>query len=307
MIAIRILKSSVLLLVMCVVFNAPSYVNAQQIDLAVSPPAVELLVKPDTQVVIPYTVTNRADSIDLKPLIKTLSIVKRGESVAYESIEKLPIKASFVNENSEIIETVTLIKGGVKKIFLQLDVSSAAAEGDYQLSFMVETQPESLDRQYGAKIRSQVASPLLIIVTKTGKTQVIGEISSFKIAGNLFDSFDSIPTALKVRNKGRNVLSAGGTLSIRGSLGESASYQLKDQNILAGSERLMTTKLAENDSTLILKGFFIGRYGVSASVTLADGTVQLNKSTSFFAFPFKIILFAVLGSFIVLTLLRKKR
>lgn len=307
MVFFRLFASSVLLTTLFVLFGAPSLVHAQQIDLAVAPPAVELLVKPDTQVVIPYTITNRADSIDIKPMIKVFSIVKLGESVVYESIEKLPIKASFVDENSEIIETTTLTKGGVKKIFLQLDVSSAAAEEDYQLSFMVETQPESLDIQYGAKIRSQVASPLLIIVTKTGKTQVKGEISSFRIAGNLFDSFDPISTILKVRNKGKNVLNAGGTLNIRGSLGESASYQLRSQNILAGTERLMATKLAENDSTLILKGFFIGRYGVSASVTLADGTVQINKSTSFFAFPFKIILFAVLGSFIVLTLLRKKR
>lgn len=302
---LRVFASSILLIVMCAVFS-PLLVNAQQIDLTVIPPVLEVLIKPDTQILIPYTVTNRADSIGLRPLIKTFSVVKRGEAVAYESIKKLPIKATFIDESSETVDAFTLAKGSAKKIFLQLGIPSSAPEGDYQLSFMVETQPESLDRQYGARIRSQVASPLLITVTKTGKTQVVGAISAFEIAGNIFDSFDAIPITLRVQNKGRNVLNAGGTLNVRGSFGESASYPLQNRNILAGSERLMITKLAESDSTLVLKGFFMGRYGISASVTLADGTVQLNKSTSFFAFPFKIILLAVLGSFIVLMLLRKR-
>jgi len=303
----RIFTSFTLLIFACVSLKLPYYVNAQQIDLAVVPPTLEVLIKPDTRVLIQYTITNRADSIGLKPLIKTFSIAKKLEYVEYESVEKLPIKLSLVDENSETVDAFTIAKGGTKKIFLLLDVPSTATEGDYNLSFMVETQPEFLDKQYSARIKSQVASPLLVTVTKTGKTQVRGAISVFEISGKLFDSFDPIPVTLRLKNRGKNVLNAGGALTVRGSLGESAIYPVKNQNVLSNSEKLLTTKLAEGDRTAIFKGFFIGRYGVSASVVLADGTVQLNRSTSFFAFPFKIILFGVLGSFVGIMLLRKRR
>lgn len=304
---LRIFTSFVLLSFVCASSEMSVSVNAQQIDLSVSPPKLEVLIKPDTQLSIPYTITNRADNIGLKPLIKTFFIVKQGESVEYGTVEKLPMKFSFADENSEALDSFVVNKGGIKKILLQVDVLESAPEGDYHLIFLVETQPEFLDKQFASRIKSQIASPLLITVTKTGKTQVRGAISAFEIGGKLFDSFDRIPITLRVKNRGKNVMNVGGAITVRGSFGESAIYPLQNHNILASSEKLMTTKFAEDDSALILKGFFMGRYGVSASVLLADGTVQLNKSSSFFAFPFKLIAIAVLGSFIGIMLLRKRR
>ncbi len=307
MIFFRSFALSTLFIIACSILGLPLSVNAQQIDLAISPSALVVLVKPDTQVLIPYTVTNRADSIGIRPLIKTYSVEKQGESVVYGSVEKLPIKTSFVDESSEKVDAFTLNKGTTKKIFLLMEVPSNASEGDYHLSFIAETQPEFLDKQYSAKIKSRIASPLLVTVTKTGKTQVKGAITVFEIAGNIFDSFDPIPMTLRVKNQGKNAVNVDGTLTIRGSFGEKATYTLQNRNVLANSEKLMTTKLKEGGSTATLKGFFMGRYGVSASVVLADGTVQINKSTSFFAFPFKIISFAVLGAFVGIMILRKKR
>ena len=304
---LKVFTSFVLLTFAYISSGASPSAYAQQIDLTMTPPTLEVLIKPDTQLSIPYTITNRADNIGLRPMIKIFSIVKQGESVEYGSVEKLPIKFSFADENSESINAFMVNKGGAKKIFLQVDVLENAPEGDYHLSFLVETQPEFLDKQFSSRIKSQIASPLLITVTKTGKTQVRGAISIFKIGGNLFDSFDPIPVTLLVKNKGKNVVNVGGGLTARGSFGESAVYPLQNQNILAGAEKLMTTQLAKDDSTLTLKGFFVGRYGVSASVMLADGTVQLNKSSSFFAFPFKIVAVAVLGSFVGIMVLRKRR
>jgi len=282
-------------------------VNAQQIDLSVSPPKLEVLVKPGAQLSIPYSITNAGDNVDFKLLVKTFSVVQQKKSVEYGSIEKLPMKFSFINENLETVETVTVSRGTVKNIFLQLDVSERATEGDYYIVFIVETQPDFLDKQFSSRIKSQIASPLLITITKTGKTQIRGAISALEVNGGIFDSLDSIALKLLVKNKGKNVANAGGSVTVRGSFGESAVYPLIDRNILTGSEILMTTQSAQDESTLTLKGFFVGRYGVSASVLLADGTVQLNKSTSFFAFPFKIVLFAVLCSFIGIMILRRKR
>lgn len=304
---LRIYILIALLILSCGAFKAPPYANAQQIDLAVSPPTSEVLIKPGAEVLIPYAITNRADSVGLKPLVKTFLIKKQGESVEYGSVEKVPLNISFVDENSETIEAVVVDKVSTKKIFLKLYVPTATQEGEYYLAVLLETQPEFLDKQYSTRIKSQIASPLLVIVTKTGKMQVKGSISAFEVGGKIFDSFDSIPMTLRVKNQGKNVVNAVGSITVRGSFGESAIYQMQNRNIRAKSESSMNSKSAGGDTALILKGFYIGRYGVSASVVLADGTVQLNKSSSFFAIPFKIILFLVLGSFVGIIVLRKRR
>lgn len=296
-----------LLMLLCGAFEAPSDVNAQQIDLSVSPPISELLIKPGAEALIPYTITNREDSMRLKLLVKTFTIKKEGESVDYGSVEKAPLNMSFVDESSDIVNSIVVDKTSTKKIFLKLSVPTTTKEGDYYLAVILETQPEFLDKQYSARIKSQIASPLLVMVTKTGRMQALGAISIFKIGGEIFDSFDSIPVTLRIKNQGTNAVNAKGSIAVRGSFGESAIYQVQSRNIRAKSEVLMTSKSARGDTSLILKGFFIGRYGVSASVMMADGTVQLNKSSSFFAFPFKLISFLVLGSFIGIIMLRKRR
>ncbi len=306
MIQLRRLITLALCCLLFIFYSGPKFAEAQQIDLTVLPPTMELLIKPGAQVQIPFTITNRSDVVSLVPLIKTFTILNDEKSVEYGSAEGLPIKMSFNDERSEPANGLTLNKGETKKLFLNLVVPSSTPEGDYYLAFLVETQPEYLDKQYSARIKTQVAAPLLVTVSQTGKTQAKGTIDIFEIGGNMFDSFDSIPVKLRVLNQGRNVVRAGGTITIRGSFGEKAVYPLYGRNILANSGRAMNSKLSQGEYAAVLKGFFIGRYSVTASVILADGTVQLNRSIHFFAFPFKIVALAVLGSVVGLLLLRRK-
>jgi hypothetical protein len=300
----RALTLCLLIVIFCRV-QAP--VEAQRVDLAVAPPNIELLIKPGVRMRVPFTITNRSDEVSLIPLIKTFAILGDGKSVEYGSAEGLPIKASFYDEKSELIKSITIKNGEVKKIFVDLNVPSSISERDYSLAFIVETQPELLDKQYSARIKTQIASSILVTITKSGKTQAKGTIDVFKVARNIVDSFDSVPITLHVINQGKNVVYAGGAITVRGSLGEKVIYPLESHNILSHSGRLMVTKLSKDEFSIVLKGFFIGRYSVSAAVTLADDTVQLSRSTKFFAFPFKIISVAILGSLIGLILLRNKR
>lgn len=307
MLLLRIIKTAILFCFLYITLTHLPSVNAQQIDVTVMPPNIELMIKPGAQVRIPYTITNRADAISLRPLIQTFSISNEGKTIMQGSTKNLPFQFWFLEDKTAISDGFSLSKGSTKKVILSITVAPETKEGDYYVAFIVESQPEYLDKQYSVRIKAQIASPLLITVTKTGKTQIEGAISDFKVAGRFFDSFDSIPISLKVRNNGKNVIYADGTITVRGFFGEKAVYPIRGTNILTNSERQLSTKISQEDYSAVLKGFFIGKYNVTTSISLSDGTVQLNESTSFYSFPLKIILLALLGSVLGLKFLRHKR
>lgn len=303
---LRIIKTTAICCFLYTVFSGFTSVNAQQIDITVMPPNTELLIKPGAQVRIPYMITNRADNISLRPLIQTFSISNEGKTIMQGPIKDGPFQFVFLENETTIMDGFSLSKGSSKKVLLSVTVASETKEGDYYVAFIIESQPEYLDKQYSVRIKAQIASPLLITVTKTGKTQVKGTISDFKVAGRFFDSFDPIPISLKVRNDGKNVVHADGTITVRGFFGEKATYPIRGSNILTNSERRLETKLSQENYSAVLKGFFIGKYNVTTSVLLSDGTVQLNESTNFYSFPLKIILLAALGSVLGLKRFRRK-
>ena len=70
-------------------------VLAQQIDLTIAPPSIELLIKPGAQVRVPFTISNRSDEVSLAPSIRTFRLAGDGKSMEYGSAEGLPIKTSF--------------------------------------------------------------------------------------------------------------------------------------------------------------------------------------------------------------------
>lgn len=283
------------------------FAEAQQIDLTIAPPSIELLIKPGAQVRVPFTISNRSDEVSVAPSIKTFTHAGDGKSVEYGSAEGLPIKASFYEGTNGSVSNITLKKGESKKIFVDLVVPGSTSESDYYLAFIAETQPERIDKQYSVRVKAQIAAPILVTVSQSGITEAKGTIDIFEVSRQIYDSFDSVPVKLHLQNLGKNVVYAGGAITIRGPLGEKVVYPLENHNILSHSNRSMVSKLAQGENAAVLKGFFIGRYTVSADVALGDGAVQVSRSTSFFAFPFKIIFVAVLGSVVGLIILRKRR
>lgn len=291
--------------------------QAQQVDLMVSPPSIELLIKPGVNLRVPFTVTNQSDKISVRPLIETFTVSENGKTITYGRADSKAVETTFLDQNLKPISSFSLSKGEEKKVYVRFSVAPTAAEKDYNLAFILETQPEFLDKQYSMRIKTRVAAPMLVTVTQSGTTQVNGVIDRFEVVGRtipflfknvpVFDSFDQIPVVVHVINKGTNVVYAGGVVTIRGSFGEKAEYRLYNHNILAGSGRTMNSVRSKDNYTTILQGFFIGKYKASTTVSLAEGTVQLSSSSGFYAFPFKILLCALLSVIMGLILLKKKR
>lgn len=130
----------------------------------------------------------------------------------------------------------------------------------------------------------------------------------------IFDSSDKIPVVLEVENQGRNVIKPEGEITLKGNFGEKATYSILPQNILSGSKRIMTaTPSAEipesirQPVSLVLSGFFMGKYSLSSEISFGEGSPNIFAQTSFLALPIKFLIGLFIAMLVAVYLIQKFR
>ncbi|KKQ25162.1 MAG: hypothetical protein US40_C0011G0047 [Candidatus Roizmanbacteria bacterium GW2011_GWC2_37_13] len=232
-----------------------------------------------------------------------------------------PVRFSLDNADLQLDQPFFLKTGDSQQLLLRIRLPEGAPAGDYYYTLLAETTPPNTTEGIGsARSRASIGSNILITVTDSGVVEVKPKIVLFSTIGGLafvrdlriYDSFDKIPLVFMVENKGKNMIKPEGQISLKGNFGEETKYDIIPKNILSQSQRLIeatpSSQLVTSHQqpvTLILSGFFIGLYRLSTQVTFGENSPTVFASTSFFAFPFKLI--AGLVTVIVITILIIKK
>jgi hypothetical protein len=293
---------------LCVISILVKPAFAQQITLSLSPPLIEATIKPSKSILIAYNLQNLADPTVVK--IKVLPFRPKDRLGQVELLADFegPIQFSLDNSIIKMDEPFLLRTKETQQLLLKIRVPEGAPNGDYYYALLAETQPPpTLDGVSGGAAKVTVGANILVTVTESGNIDIKGKIFSFDVLSRLtlgkvkiFDSNDKIPVVLTVENEGKNLIKPQGEIVLRGNFGETATYDIIPQNVLALSKRVMqATPSAMIDSdtgelkfapTLILSGFFIGKYNLSADVNFGENSVKVMGDTSFIALPLKLIL-----------------
>jgi hypothetical protein len=301
---------SILFTLLCTIYLFPTPTFAQQLSLSISPPLVEAVMKPGKSIVIAYTVANLGD-----PLIVSAQVRSFKPRDMYGSIEladELEGPARFNLENSTIKlgKQFFLKPQEGQQLLLKIRLPDGTPEGDYYYTFYVQNdlgRPE--EGSTAAQTQALVGSNILITVTESGAVDVKGSIGEFSlmkpknraplmIFGKTFpiyESTDEIPVKLVVQNTGKNAIKPHGDISLRGNFGERAEFQLLPENILSQSSRLIhaSPSAGLTNSSLNLKGFYVGKYTLTAKAHFGNPADSDSDTITFYAVPFKLI--AALG------------
>ncbi len=303
----------------------PSLVQAQQFSFSVSPPLVEMTIKPGKSVLIAYTVTNGGDPTVISADVRPFRPVGVTGDVQLEKDLQGPIRFSLDNSNIQLGKPFMLQSRKGQQLLVNIRVPEGTPEGDYYYTFYVQNElGKPLEGQSATQTQGRVGAHILVTVTQSGKIDVGGSIGSlevrphysFKILGSQFDVFEStdiIPIELIVQNKGRNYIKPNGVINLRGSLGENTDFAVLPQNILSQSSRRVTaTPSAEitpseytGPSSLLLSGFFVGKYTVKADLSFGPNTGSHTAVTTFYAFPFKLIMSGGLAMIVGLVIIQQ--
>lgn len=300
----------------------PAY--AQQFTLSLSPPLLELIIKPGKSILIAYTLENLGDPTYLNAKVVSFEPQDNLGNIRLKERADGPIRFSLDNSQIDLNQPFFLKTRQKEQLLLRIKAIDGASEGDYYYTLLVSSQPREVreGESIGAA-RASLGANILITVTESGKIQNKGKVAIFEVLPrwrlnlgkkslNLFDSNDKIPLILVIENKGKNLIKPQGEIVLTGSFSTKAKYEVLPQNILAESQRLIAaTPSAEIEikkpASLVLSGFFLGSYKLSTSVNFGPGTSTLTASTSFIALPLKFILGLIVAIIVIGWLVMKKR
>ncbi len=303
---------------------SPQNAHSQAVNLSISPPLVELLIKPGKSVLVAYTVVNNGDPVVLKPNVSTFMPSGITGNISLKQDILGPVRFGLDNADVSLGKGIFLKSNENQQFLLKIRVPQNAPEGDYYYTFYVQTDPGALfTGQNISKSSATIGSNILISVSNTGQTQSKGEISSFKLdpMATLFvfgkrlsivESSTLLPFTLIVQNSGENVIKPIGEMTLRGPLGTLSKHKVTPVNILAKSSRIIPATPSasinsDGNNSFTLKGFFIGKHTLNTTLTFGPGSAPTYASVDFIGVPIRLLLALAIGFIIAWVIAAKLR
>lgn len=302
------------------IFNL-NLVRAQQVSLSISPPLLEVIIKPGKSLMVAYNIKNAGDPVILQARIVNFEPYGNLGQIKLKNSLEGPIRFSLDNSKIQLERPFFLDTGASDQLLLRIRAIDGAPSGDYYYTLLLETDPQNtLLKDSGSQAKAALGSNILITVTDSGLIEIKPKIVMFDIQNkinlfgkkfNIIDSLSKIPIILIIANKGKNLIKPEGSINLYGSFGEKKTYQLIPKNILSESERLIEASPSANylfqgkPVSLIIDDFLIGYYHLNSQISFGDNSPTLFAKTSFFVFPFKIFLLLIFIIIIIIIIINR--
>ncbi len=288
-------------------------VHAAQFSFTQSPQSHEVMAKPGSTAILPYTLTNVGDPSVMELQIYTLSV--KDSQGSYDIIPHYsdnPEKIQFYLNNSlhSLQEPFFMNTSEAITYEIAVRVPENMKEGDYYFAVVGQTeQNKGFVDTSTIFLQGGVGSIIYLSVSSDGSINQTGSIAQFGVKSThsvilanteyrVFDSFADIPIVLSVANTGMNYFQAKGTISVRSTLvGSNAQLiELAPTFLLSDSTKIMLSPQSLNRSnTATIRAPLIGAFTAQAVVKMGTSASTQISNVSYVVFPFTYILY-ILGA-----------
>lgn len=257
----------------------PNLIKAQNIDLSISPPLVEVMIQPGKEVKHSFTITNNGSPSAITP--KLFYFDPQGDTGRVEITNRPAPDWIIFNSSPFALDTAS-----TKSVELTFSPPSDASETDHLLSLVFETTETAdiTDRNVSA-YKTQIASNILITISKDGLPKKSASIVSFWAPKIIDSTFGSIEYKLLLENNGNFIWKPEGKIIIN----QKNQLQLAPQNIASGHKRAINCLQAEEVVVCKQEKPFIGINRAVLSFSPQGNQTVYNAQTTTLAFPFTIV------------------
>jgi hypothetical protein len=279
-----------------VIFSRPA--TAQTFDLSISPPLLEVMIKPGKTITQAYQLTNSGPSTEVTPTIVlfTPSDEKGHILISDKTYQLTPVNFSLQNSGIEIGKPFTISTNQTIQLVLKVSIPPQAEENDYYFSFLLSTKPSKISQNTSVSQAGIIGTNLLVTITKDGQPISKGEIAKFEIRNLKFEIMDSLETPdfrLLLRNTGKNYWKPFGEITIQGPMGQKWNQEILPENILTNSLRQVQVSTPSASKP----GFIFGKFTAKVQFNLDEekqGTL-LTSQITFVAIPYKALSILIWG------------
>lgn len=267
------------------------------ISLSITPPILEVMIKPGKEVRQVYSVENLGGDTVLAPKIVyftpsdengnvNLTETPAPEWVMYD-------KNPFALKNQQKVDFSVVISP-----------PEGILETDHFLTLVFETNiPTDILGQNSSLYRTQIGSNIILTISKDGNPKKSVEITTFK-APKLIDSLGSISFDLTLQNNGNSFWKPTGKIIVTGT-NVNTKLTLAPLNILSGYSRKIPC--IENEELIdckISKKPLIGIYKANLEFRMDEDAEVKNLEINTFAFPYSITTIVII-IFLLISKLKK--
>lgn len=285
-------------------FFIPTQIHAQNLSLSISPPILELVVKPGKNVTQSFKLTNDSDT----SLVITGRLAEYTENGIKDNPDFEQDKwISLLNLDIALFKPFLLEKGKTQQIVVRINPPKEIKEADYNRVLLFTTKPQMPADRSQSQITQTIGVPLLLTVTATGNFVRSAQITKFTLP-DYIDSFGPLTFDVLVKNTGQSFFHPNGNITLSGPVGR-GSYPLIPSAILSQQEVKLISDMdsQQKEHTISIKGFFLGKYTVGVDFRLDDGSITVTEKKVVYAFPFKLIFIFFLIFLLLLKFRPKKK
>ena len=283
-----------------------SHVFAQSLSLSISPPILEVFIKPGKSVTQVYKLVNNSEDTVITAHVAELTSDGIKEDPAFVPEPWI----TLLNTDIALNKPFRLLAKETKQLVVRINPPIDAKEQDYYRALVFSTNPNPVGNSTQSMIAQNLASALLISVTSTGLIQKGAEIASFDLP-TFIDSFGPLVLDIELQNKGKIYFRPNGNITLTGVIGK-GNYKITPQVFFAGEKKKISAQTYLSDQktpshTLVLPGFFIGKYEVALDFSLDESAIKITGKKTFYALPFKASLVILALIMLIYLLGRRKR
>lgn len=267
------------------IFNLPN-VYSQTLSLSISPPVLEVMIKPGKSATQVFKITNQGD-----PLLITSQIMEYNEKGIVRIPQFTPEKwIDLINQDITFGKPFLLENREEKQLILRINPSKNTPEKDYYRALVLTSQSLQPTEQVKTDIVESISAILLITVTDSGLEKQ-ARISRFTLP-KIIDSFGPIKTEIELENIGQTYFRPIGSLFLSGPIGQT-KFEIDPVVLLKGQNKklnLANQSNSDKDGKINIGGFFLGKYTFQLDFTLDQGTIPISETKTVYAIPWKLSL-----------------
>jgi hypothetical protein len=272
-------------------------------DLSLSPPQLELILKPGATIIHTYEITNNT----YQNLSLSISIdpwLPQGPEgfVSYDHVPANPyLSFSLSNSDLKLNQTFILPPQTHRQLILKIKSATDTPLGDSYYTLFVNQDSSSLtgDLTHSAAA-AKVGSHLLISSANSDQIPQKALIKNLTVAPKLKDIlFTPLQISAEIQNTTDFYFPISGTLAITKNNLLIKQFNLTPDNILSHNSRLIS---CDNSPCLLKPPFWPGKYTATITTPFSP-----SHSTSFYIFPFSLITLLIPLTISLTLLFRRSR
>lgn len=307
---------------------------AQKVGLSISPPLLEVMIKPGKTITQAYDLKNNSDQdLYLTPKIVpftpadhhghiNLNLGHTLRGIPSEHLGGVTSFFSLQNSNLRLNQPFKLSAGSKQQLVLKIDIPPNNQEKDYYYTFLIEQtdQGEFIPNASGGSHRIKIGANILMTVSESGEPETDFQIAEFKAEPKFADLFDTVKFRLLVENTGQAYFKPNGKIEIYNTLfnKKTAELELLPENVLVDSAREIrcsknkdTSEVEPSNTSEVSRAipcqfssFLPGKYKaiIKDHEPLTTNTQHL---TYFYLFPYRFLLALIVIGLIIWQIRRK--